>query len=56
VIRFYLDIPVVCLDLVASGEETEPPAEGWIWAQWPDGRRFQHWADQLTATPWEGTR
>lgn len=41
--RFYLDVEV----------QAEPPdRDGWAWATWPDGRRFRHWAAQLTTTPW----
>lgn len=41
--RFYLGIEVIPDERIEGG---------WVWAIWPDGRRFQHWAEQLKATPW----
>ena len=43
--RYYLGSPVIPLR-----QATAPV--GWVWAMWPDGRWFLHWADQLTETPW----
>lgn len=41
--RFYLGTPVL---------PVSPTEDGWIWAEWPDGRRFKHWEAQLLETPW----
>jgi hypothetical protein len=40
--RFYLGVPV---------DITRSAGTGWVWATWPDGREFKHWAEQLTETP-----
>lgn len=42
-IRYYLGVKVIA-------SHVEP--DGWCWAEWPDGRRFRHWHDQLEVTPW----
>jgi hypothetical protein len=44
VTRYYLGIPVEV--------EPHPEEPGWVWADWPDGRRFKHWSAQLEMTPW----
>lgn len=46
-VRHYLGIRVVLDSRVE---------EGWVWAVWPDGRRFKHWAAQLTLEPWATAR
>jgi len=46
VTRYYLGIRV-------WAEQRVGTPSGWIWAQWPDGRWFLHWAEQLQETPWE---
>jgi hypothetical protein len=46
--RYYLGIKV---DVIPPTTSLEP---GWVWAWWPDGRCFKHWADQLETTPWGG--
>jgi hypothetical protein len=43
--RYYLGIAV------RVDPDTEA-ADGWMWATWPDGRRFLHWAEQLREEPW----
>lgn len=43
-ICYYLGIPVEVERL------SEDP--GWVWAWWPNGRCYKHWAGQLKATPW----
>lgn len=44
--RYYLGIPVEPLVRhTARGRN-------WVYARWPDGRIFLHWADQLEKTPW----
>lgn len=48
--RYYLGIPV---------EVERFFGDGWTWAEWPDGRRFKHWAGQLETTPrgeWPGAQ
>lgn len=42
--RYYLGIPVEA--------EPHPEPGTWVWATWPDGKEFRHWADQLEETPW----
>jgi hypothetical protein len=53
--RYYLGIPVT----IEVGEQVQVRYEadlevidGWVWATWPDGRRFKFWADQLRPEPW----
>ena len=53
--RYYLGIPV----MIEAGDEVQVRYEGgfevidgWVWATWPDGRRFKHWAEQLREEPW----
>lgn len=45
--RYYLGVKVTTCSVARNG---------WQWAEWPDGRKFKFWADQLKKTPWEGTR
>jgi hypothetical protein len=44
-VRYYLGVQV----RIVFVRTTEP---GWVWAVWPDGRRFKHWAAQLHDRPW----
>lgn len=52
---FYLGVPieVETYQLHAMRRGWRPA--GWIWATWPDGRRFRHWTPQLTTTAWGET-
>lgn len=45
--RYYLGIEVEAddFDPIFGGDQ-------WVWATWPDGRRFLHWGDQLEEKPW----
>lgn len=47
--RYYLGTEVSALRQAES-----PP--GWVWAMWPDGRWFLHWAEQLLERPWSEER
>lgn len=44
---YYLGIPV---EPVMPLDGRRCP-EGWVWARWPDGREFLHWAEQLRPEP-----
>lgn len=30
----------------------EPLGGGWVLTEWPDGKRWKQWRDQLTEEPW----
>jgi hypothetical protein len=49
IVRYYLGVRVEAE--VPIGQNWFP-TQGWVWAVWPDGRRFKHWAGQLLATSW----
>ena len=50
--RYYLGIRLdIDPDEYAAGT-ADMAKPGWVWATWPDGRRFLHWSDQLTLEPW----
>lgn len=40
------------LGVAVTVDPGEPVVDGWVWATWPDGRRFKHWAEQIKTVPW----
>lgn len=48
-IRYYLGVAVEVDE--AEWRELRGRID-WVWATWPDGRRFKHWSEQLRPEPW----
>lgn len=43
-IVYYMDEPVTPI--------LTPDIGKWVWCEWKNGKRFRHWHEQLTTTPW----
>lgn len=37
--KYYFEVPVVPI---------QPGFQGWVWCEWPNGKRWKHWGFQLT--------